>query len=79
MVPFIYNENITNFVIDLASQFSFYNEATTEKPGFARIGVITFSDTAAVSIPLGNYSRTEFNNKFLNLSFINNGPNYVDV
>ena len=79
MVPDVYYDNITQFVLNFADKFSFYNEATTQKPGFARLGVVTFSDNAIASIPLGNYSRSGFSNEFLNLNFTNNGLNSVDL
>ncbi|KAE9549713.1 hypothetical protein FO519_007077 [Halicephalobus sp. NKZ332] len=77
MIPGFYG-NITDFVIDFADVFSFYDEATVNKPGFARFGVITFSDSATVQIPLGNYSKNGFFNSVMNISFSNDGRNMVD-
>uniref|UniRef100_A0AC34FV04 VWFA domain-containing protein n=1 Tax=Panagrolaimus sp. ES5 TaxID=591445 RepID=A0AC34FV04_9BILA len=56
-----YNINVTNFVLDIANQFAFHDEATAGNPAFARFGVIEFSSTPSVTIPLGNYTRKDFN------------------
>ncbi|KAE9554599.1 hypothetical protein FO519_002159 [Halicephalobus sp. NKZ332] len=63
VVPSIYNGNVPQFVIDLASQFTFPDESTSENPGYIRLGVIQFGETAEVTIPLGNYSRSDFINR----------------
>uniref|UniRef100_A0A914ZAW4 VWFA domain-containing protein n=1 Tax=Panagrolaimus superbus TaxID=310955 RepID=A0A914ZAW4_9BILA len=62
-----YNTNVTNFVLDIANQFAFHDEATSGDPAFARFGVIEFSSTPSVTIPLGNYSRTNFNSNVTKL------------
>jgi Mg-chelatase subunit ChlD len=59
--PDYYNNNITNFVLDIANQFAFHDEATSGNPAYARFGVIEFASTASITIPLGNYSRSQFN------------------
>ncbi|KAE9550942.1 hypothetical protein FO519_005856 [Halicephalobus sp. NKZ332] len=63
VIPSIYNGSVSQFVIDLASQFTFPDESTPENPGYIRLGVIQFAENAEVTIPLGNYSRKDFINK----------------
>ncbi|KAE9546477.1 hypothetical protein FO519_010311, partial [Halicephalobus sp. NKZ332] len=59
IVPAVYKTNVTQFVIDFAGQFSFPNEAFP-RAGYTRFGVIQYADSAEVSIPLGNYTRSAF-------------------
>ena len=65
IVPSIYDKNVTQFVLDFANQFSFPEEASNGN-GYARFGLIQFSDTSEVTIPLGNYSRSNFNSLVTN-------------
>ena len=62
IVPDIYENNVTQFVIDLASKFSFFDEASAGN-AYTRFGLIQFADNAEVSIPLGNYTRNDFDNQ----------------
>uniref|UniRef100_A0AC34F2U3 VWFA domain-containing protein n=1 Tax=Panagrolaimus sp. ES5 TaxID=591445 RepID=A0AC34F2U3_9BILA len=52
--------NIVQFVLDLANKYSFPGENLNN---FVRFGVIQFSDDATATIPLGNWSRSEFENQ----------------
>ncbi|KAE9549714.1 hypothetical protein FO519_007078 [Halicephalobus sp. NKZ332] len=79
-VPVIYENNVTQFVIDLANQFSFANEVSSGN-GYARFGLIQFADNAEVSIPLANYSRSDFNNQVKQKVVIGSGGlnNVIDA
>ena len=67
IVPSIYNGNVSQFVIDLASQFTFPEDSTSESPGYIRLGVIQYADNPEISIPLGNHSRSGFANQVKNI------------
>lgn len=66
VVTSIYNQTVPQFVIDVASQFTFPDESTSESPGYIRLGVIQYADNAEISIPLGDYSRNDFINRVRN-------------
>uniref|UniRef100_A0AC35FLE0 VWFA domain-containing protein n=1 Tax=Panagrolaimus sp. PS1159 TaxID=55785 RepID=A0AC35FLE0_9BILA len=65
-----YNYNTVQFVLDLANKYIFPGENSTD---FVRFGVIQFSDDSVVSIPLGNWSRSEFEYEVRTNIFYDNG------
>uniref|UniRef100_A0A914Y387 VWFA domain-containing protein n=1 Tax=Panagrolaimus superbus TaxID=310955 RepID=A0A914Y387_9BILA len=74
-----YNNNATQFVLDLATQFTFPNEANPNHFGYARFGVIQFSDDAVASVPLGNYTRAQFTSLVKSsISYTDGGTSRLD-
>uniref|UniRef100_A0A914Q7R1 VWFA domain-containing protein n=1 Tax=Panagrolaimus davidi TaxID=227884 RepID=A0A914Q7R1_9BILA len=72
-----YNYNTVQFVLDLANKYIFPGENSTD---FVRFGVIQFSDDSVVSIPLGNWSRSEFEYEVrTNIFYDNGGIRAVDA
>uniref|UniRef100_A0AC34FTJ2 VWFA domain-containing protein n=1 Tax=Panagrolaimus sp. ES5 TaxID=591445 RepID=A0AC34FTJ2_9BILA len=74
-----YNNNAVQFVLDLANQFTFPNEAIPSHSGYARFGVIQFSDDAIASVPLGNYTRAQFTSLVRSsISYTDGGTSRLD-
>uniref|UniRef100_A0AC34FD29 VWFA domain-containing protein n=1 Tax=Panagrolaimus sp. ES5 TaxID=591445 RepID=A0AC34FD29_9BILA len=54
------SDDIKMFLVKLAAQYAFLDDKTTQNPYSSRFGVIEFSDTATVSVPLDDYTRFDF-------------------
>uniref|UniRef100_A0A914E260 Uncharacterized protein n=1 Tax=Acrobeloides nanus TaxID=290746 RepID=A0A914E260_9BILA len=63
--PGTYNNAVKQFVLNISNRFTFEDEAYGT-PNFARIGVIQFTDTADITIPLQNtLDRNTFNQEVI--------------
>uniref|UniRef100_A0AC34FQS3 VWFA domain-containing protein n=1 Tax=Panagrolaimus sp. ES5 TaxID=591445 RepID=A0AC34FQS3_9BILA len=54
------SNSIKRFVLASTEKYSFLDDVTAQNPFSSRFGVIEFSDSATVSVPLGKYSRNDF-------------------
>uniref|UniRef100_A0A914YA98 VWFA domain-containing protein n=1 Tax=Panagrolaimus superbus TaxID=310955 RepID=A0A914YA98_9BILA len=70
--------DIKTFISKVTARYLFADDITSQRPFSSRFGVIVFSDTATVAVPLKNYGRIEFlNNVFSNATFGDGGSSNV--
>jgi hypothetical protein len=73
-----YNTNMKNFLRSLSKDYFFTDDLNYQNSFSSRFGIIEFSDNATVTVPLKQYSRTDFLNQIsYNVSYGNGGDSNV--
>jgi hypothetical protein len=73
-----YNTNIKNFLRSLTKDYFFTDDLNSQNYFSSRFGIIEFSDNATVTVPLKQYSRTDFLNQIsYNVSYGDGGDSNV--